>query len=1722
MKSSFSRVLCTILASLLVLAQPGAVHAAGTSIAPNAADVTITNNTGAYDIILVGGLASGDKVKVYSAASGGKLLGSASVSSYKTEAKVKISQLGTAAGSVYISVTSKGELESSRTKANYPAEVQTDPPDAANIAVTNNAGKADLIYITGLYGGERVNVYNAATAGKLLGSASVSSTKSEITVKISQIGVEAGSVYVSLTNKGELESTRTKSNYSAEPKSDPIEPVNITVINNAGINDTVSVTYLSLGDTINVYDAAKGGNLLASAKVPSSKTEVSMNIPQLSKAAGYVYISVTNKDCRESDRTEIAYPAENTSNAPYAGNIIITNNGNAADTVKVTKLISGDVVKVYDAASGGKLLGSATVSGSAAEAIVTIPQLISDDGYVYISVTTKGKFESTRTKKSYSDEPVSDPVKTSKVVIVNNVEKSDTVNVSGLSSGSVVKIYDSYEEGTLLGSATVGSSKSDVTVTVKQLGSDGGYIYISVTEKGQLESERTKIYFPAEPVSDTADSYNITVTNNPAGKSDTVQVTGLAAGDTVKVYDLASDGTLLGSATVSSSKTETTVTISQLGTGAGYVYVSITSSGKNESSRIKVDYAAEASSDATDADNITITNNVAGTPDTVEVTGLKGGDVIKVYDAANGGSLLGYTTVPADSSYATVSISQLGTEAGNVYVSITGLNKLESSRVKASYDAEGKSAPADAGNITITNNSEAPDTVEVTGLSADDVIRIYTASKGGTLLGSATVSTYGTYARVSIPQLGTAAGSVYVSVTSKNKQESDRTKADYSAEASSAAPSAASIYIENNVGADDKVTVTELSDNDTVKVYDSAKGGSLLGSASAGTYETSVTISISQLGSTAGSIYVSVTSSGKLESGRTKADYAAESKSASPDPGDIIVINNAGTSDTVQVTGLNTDDRVKVYDSATGGVLLGSETVSVGTDISISITQLGTAAGSVYVSVTSKTKTESERVKADYSAEAKTAAPSVDNIEIINNVGTADTVKVAGLTGGDKITVYDSAKAGSLLGTASVDTYASSVTISITQLGSTAGSVYVSVTSSTKLESDRTKSDYSAEAKSAAPSLDKISIANNAGISDTIKVSGLTGGDTVKVYDSEKVGTLLGSAEAETYASSATITVTQLGSIEGSVYVSVLEKNKTESDRTKVDYSAEPQSDAPSAGSITIVNNAGIDDTIKVGGISGGDEVKVYSDAAGGTLLGSASASTYDTYATVTVAQLGGSAGSVYVSLAKKGYKESARVKADYSAEPKSGASDSSTIIVSNNAGAQDTIQINGLTGGDKVNIYDSPSGGSLLGSATVATYDSFVTVTVTQLGASAGKIYVSVTTKGKLESDRTMVSFAAEQKSDPPASGNITITNNAGISDTVEVTYLEEGDVVKVYNSASEGTLMGTGTVAEGETEVTVKITQLGTSAGNAYISVTSINKLESDRTAAYYSAEATTDAPLPENIKIINNATISDTLTVTFLKPSDVIRIYNKSSGGSLLGMGTVAEDSTEVTISVDKLDASGGTVYVSAASLGKAESSRTKAAYTEERQTAAPSSSNITVKNNAGMSDTVTVTFLDAKDTVRVYDSSSGGSLLGSAAASSDSTEVTIKISQLGTSAGNIHVSVTGYGKLESERTAVYYSAEPVSDVPDAGNITIVNNTGKSDTIKVTGLTEYDVVNIYSASTGGTLLGTGTVSEDEEEVTIKVTQLGTSAGYVYITVTSFGAFESSRLKVGYSAEN
>jgi hypothetical protein len=297
----------------------------------------------------------------------------------------------------------------------------------------------------------------------------------------------------------------------------------------------------------------------------------------------------------------------------------------------------------------------------------------------------------------------------------------------------------------------------------------------------------------------------------------------------------------------------------------------------------------------------------------------------------------------------------------------------ESARAYASYSAEGQSSPVSTGNVTITNNTGKADTIYLTSLSAGDKVTVYNQATNGTVLGTATVASSSSEATISVSQLGTSAGTVYISVTSSGMLEGARVSASYSGESQSTSASSDSIVVTNNVGKVDTVAVTGLSAGDIIKVYDTATGTNLLGSATVATNGISGTVSISQLGSSSGTLYVTITSTNKLESSRIAATYSAENQSTSADASNITVSNNSGKADTIYVSGLASGSTVNVYDSSTGGTLLGSATVaSSSTDATVSISQLGTASGTVYVSITDTNKHESSRVAAAYDAETIT------------------------------------------------------------------------------------------------------------------------------------------------------------------------------------------------------------------------------------------------------------------------------------------------------------------------------------------------------------------------------------------------------------------------------------------------------------------------------------------------------------------------------------------------------------------------------------------------------------------------------------------------------------------------------------------------------------------------------------------------------------------------------
>ncbi|MBT2618465.1 MULTISPECIES: PPC domain-containing protein [unclassified Bacillus (in: firmicutes)] len=204
-------------------------------------------------------------------------------------------------------------------------------------------------------------------------------------------------------------------------------------------------------------------------------------------------------------------------------------------------------------------------------------------GRYYISVDD---YRNTGNNKYQLAVKVQTPSISSKSVqITNYVGKSDSVKVSALAKGDVVKLFDS--KGKIFATSKPASGSS-TTFSIKQLGKNAGFIYVSNTKSGMLESSRVKVSFKAEPKTPKPSASNITIKNNK-GKSDTVIVKGLKKSDVVKLYS--SSGKYLSSKTSNSSSA--TITVKQLGKGSGSAYVTVTRPGMNESDKVKKTFKAE-------------------------------------------------------------------------------------------------------------------------------------------------------------------------------------------------------------------------------------------------------------------------------------------------------------------------------------------------------------------------------------------------------------------------------------------------------------------------------------------------------------------------------------------------------------------------------------------------------------------------------------------------------------------------------------------------------------------------------------------------------------------------------------------------------------------------------------------------------------------------------------------------------------------------------------------------------------------------------------------------------------------------------------------------------------------------------------------------------------------------------------------------------------------------
>ncbi|WCT56036.1 S-layer homology domain-containing protein [Paenibacillus kyungheensis] len=1471
---------------------------------------------------------------------------------------------------------------------------------AANIAIDNQYGDQDTVTVTGVSAGDVVTVYNGTTA---IGNATANA--SGVATVTTTLTPDGGSVGVTL-KRNTIESTPTTVSYGAQVIP-PIVSGNITVTNSYGGTSTVKVSGLTVGDIVTV---SSGNTVLATAPATTS----SLSLPVVLAPTGGSLSVTIKQGLLQSAATTVNYPSIT---VPVIGsaNIQVNNrSGNTSDTVVVTGQLAGDTVNVYNADG---LLGTGTVN---AQGTVTIPVVLTPiGGSVNIGLNHNG-VDSAPTAVSYLAEVVT-PLLTNQISLSPIVAGNATATISGLTNGDIVKVYGN---GTVLGTATAGVTGTvAIPVAVNPL---GGSLGVGITRNG-IDSVTTSIPYggvvvPAIPVA------NITV-NNASGNSDTVQITGQTAGNIVTVYG---NGSVIGTGVVNAQGTALlNVTLVPLG---GTIGVTTTNQGV-ESIASTVIYGAEVTP-AISANAILVTNN-SGDNDIVQVSGLTAGDSIDVYGA---GSLLGTATVQADGK-ATLNTTLLPI-GGTVGVTLIR-NGVESAPTLANYTTEVVAALLQE-NVAIVNDIAGNSSVTVKALQSGDIINVYA---NGTLIGTSPADANG-LAKVNT-DLAPNGGVISVSLV-RNTIESTAIQVGYAAVLIPAIPSE-DIVPANNYGDNDTVTIEGLDEGQKVNIY---SGSDLIGTGTAPANGNTV-INLTLI-PTGGSVSATLEYLG-LESQPVSVNYPTEIVPPIPAAA-ITVLNNAGNADSVTVTGLPEGNKVTISEA---GSILGTGTVTSSGDVTINLTLNPT--GGTISAINTHSNIDSVPTPVVYLTEPGPVLLAAD-VQVINNIGSNDTVKVSNVQSGDMIWVLDANN--TVLGTGLADG-SGLVTIQLALLPE-GGQVSV-ILSRNQINSNLVNVNYIAEEVAPPADTPTAEITQVQGVDGVITVIGMTEGETAKVYDDDDQVLGTGVANIDGQA----IINFKFLKAQGRLFVRTV-VNGVETTVNTFDYQGIPIPVNPTTPTAVLSDIDGAQGTIDIANGVTGDIVKVYSDddqVLGTATIGSDGTAILNfTFPNVQ--------GELSVRVTTNG------TETEIATLPYSGIDIPTTptpaATITDITGDQGTVDITGVAVGEVVKVYDEDN--NVLGTA-VAGSNGSAQIVFTFPNAQ-GELSVRVTVNGT-ETEITTLPYSGVVIPTTPTPG-AAITDIAGDQGTINITGVAVGEVVKVYDE--DNNVLGTAVAgSNGSAQI---IFTFPNAQGELSVRVTT-NGTETEIATLPYSGIDIPTTPTPAAV-IADITGDQGTVNITGVAVGEVVKVYDEDNNV----LGTAVAGSNGSAQIVFTFPNAQGELSVRVTVNGT-ETEITTLPYSgiDIPTTPTPGAA---ITDIAGDQGTVTVSGVAVGNTISIYSDANEVLATGTANANGEA----ILTFTFPNAQGELSVRVTING-AETEIATLPYSGIDIPTTPTPSAV-ITDITGDQGTVNITGVAVGEVVKVYDEDNN--VLGTAVVGSNgsaqidftfpnaQGELSVRVTVNGT----------------------------
>lgn len=802
----------------------------------------------------------------------------------------------------------------------------------------------------------------------------------------------------------------------------------IEVINNANTNDFINLTNLnyvlsedkSTNCYLTLYSDVEKTNQLKSIRISYSYfagKNYSWNIGKtLGEESGTVYLTFRYSNKSESEIITLRYEAEKTSPAFDLSNVTIENKYNGSSEkiyVTATGLSKGDYIYIYKKTETDtfKLLGS-LLAGSTGTVTGNYTRTAGLDK-IYLTQKRVNEYESIEKQEiivpeagittygtEYSDYPDVE-------IIAQDKTGSDTVEVSGVGTGTVVTLYSDADKSTKIKSQTINTSGS---ISVRNIVT---YAVLYVTLRAPDKYESSVIQVVPKPAATTSLKYDKMEVANNAAANDYIYITNLKYVDeadknvnvTCTVYSDKNKTSKLYSSTISYSYLQGDKTCAlnigkKLGEDSGILYISFKYTTKKESELIELTYEAEQYSRDISKDDVFIINKYTGSAEKIYVTvgDLQTGDIVYVYKLlANGSySQIGSATCPSSSNSVTINFTN-PSDTDVIYLQLKCVNqyickqKTEMAIPDAEVTTYGKEG-SDLPDLFIRAvDQTGNDYIEVSGAIANTQCTVYSDSAMSAKIASAVVNTSG---KISIKNIMDYSA-LYITVRVQDKYACEPIKV-VTAAATKSIIAYDDLYINNYIsGVGDSLCFSNLryvaqedaNANATIKIYlDEEKENVLysgtISSAKLKGSDYSVNLSDS-FGLDAGKVYLSVKFPTKRESDLIPVSYVGERTSSKLEKNAIDIKNVLLESDvtmskcTISVLNLAVNDEVRYYLSENSDEVAGKNN---------QIITIPVTTEKIYVTVQNYGCYESDKVAVEI-PKAASFTPKTARAKVENNAG---------------------------------------------------------------------------------------------------------------------------------------------------------------------------------------------------------------------------------------------------------------------------------------------------------------------------------------------------------------------------------------------------------------------------------------------------------------------------------------------------------------------------------------------------------------------------------------------------------------------------------------------------------------------------------------------------------------------------------------------------------------